>query len=85
MGPRAGLDGRKISSPPGLDPGPSSPYSVAILTELHTRVARPMSVWYNRLLCVRWLLIMKNRVRYGTMVSWDPQEQGFQCVCLCDL
>ena len=25
VGPRAGLDGRKISSPPGLDPGPSSP------------------------------------------------------------
>ena len=25
MGPRAGLDGRKISSPPGFDPGPSSP------------------------------------------------------------
>ena len=24
MGPRAGLDGRKISSPPGSDPGPSS-------------------------------------------------------------
>ena len=24
-GPRAGLDGRKTSSPPGLDPGPSSP------------------------------------------------------------
>ena len=24
MDPRAGLDGRKISSPPGLDPGPSS-------------------------------------------------------------
>jgi len=23
--PRAGLDGRKISSQPGLDPGPSSP------------------------------------------------------------
>jgi len=30
VGPRAGLDGRKISSPPGFDPGPSSPYSVAI-------------------------------------------------------
>ena len=28
MGPRAGLDGRKISSPPGFDPGPSSPQSV---------------------------------------------------------
>ena len=34
VGPRAGLDGRKISSPPGFDPGPSSPLSVAILTEL---------------------------------------------------
>ena len=34
MGPRAGLDGRKISSPPGFDPVPSSPQSVAIPTEL---------------------------------------------------
>ena len=25
VGPRAGLDGRKISSPPGFDPTPSSP------------------------------------------------------------
>jgi len=25
VGPRAGLDGLKISSPPGFDPGPSSP------------------------------------------------------------
>jgi len=25
VGPRAGLGGRKISSPPGFDPGPSSP------------------------------------------------------------
>jgi len=25
MGPRAGLNGLKISSPPGFDPGPSSP------------------------------------------------------------
>ena len=31
MGPRAGLDGRKISSPPGFDPGPFSP---GIPTEL---------------------------------------------------
>jgi len=34
VGPRAGLDGRKISSPPGFDPGPSSPSSIAIPTEL---------------------------------------------------
>jgi len=34
VGPRAGPDGRKISSPPGFDPRPSNPYSVAIPTEL---------------------------------------------------
>ena len=34
MGPRAGLDWRKISSPPGFVPGPSSPLSVSIPTEL---------------------------------------------------
>ena len=34
MGPRASLDGRNISFPPGFDPGPSSPYSVAIPAEL---------------------------------------------------
>ena len=34
MGLRAGLDWRKISSPPGFDPGPSSQQSVAIPTEL---------------------------------------------------
>jgi len=34
VGPRAGLDGRKISPSSGFDPGPSSPKSVAILTEL---------------------------------------------------
>ena len=34
MGPRAGLDGRKISSPPGFDSGPPARSSIAILTEL---------------------------------------------------
>jgi len=34
VGPRTVLDGRKISSPPAFDPGPSRPYSVAIPTEL---------------------------------------------------
>jgi hypothetical protein len=34
VGPRTGLDGRKISSSPGFDPGPSSPQSVTIPTEL---------------------------------------------------
>ena len=34
VGPRTGLDERKILSPPGFDRGPSSPYSVTILTEL---------------------------------------------------
>jgi len=34
VGPTANLDGQKISSPPGFDPGPSSLQSVAIPTEL---------------------------------------------------
>jgi len=34
VGHRAGLDGRKIPSPPGFDPGPGIPYPVAIPTEL---------------------------------------------------
>ena len=34
VGPRAVLDGRKISSPLAFDPGPSSQQSVAIPTEL---------------------------------------------------
>ena len=48
MGPRAGLDGRKISSPPGFDPGPSSPWSVVIPTELpgpHSFVNRTIKNW----------------------------------------
>ena len=34
MGPRAGLDRRNISSPPGFDPGRPARGSIAILTEL---------------------------------------------------
>ena len=34
VSPRAGLDGRKISSSSGFDLGPSSPWSVARPTEL---------------------------------------------------
>ena len=34
VGLMAGLDGRKISSPPGFDHGPSSPYPITIPTEL---------------------------------------------------
>ena len=45
MGPRAGLDGRKISSLPEFDPGPSSPWSVAIPTELPD----PHSLFCNHL------------------------------------
>ena len=53
VGPRAGLDGRKISSPPGFDPGPSSPYSVAIPTELpgpHMNTVANIHILYTRLL-----------------------------------
>ena len=38
MGPRSRLEGRKISSPPGFDPGLSSPQLVAIPTEYPTHI-----------------------------------------------
>jgi len=44
VGPRAGMDGRKISSPPGFDSGPSSPKSVAIPTELPAHVKSKYTV-----------------------------------------
>jgi len=34
VGPRAGLNRRKTSSPPGIDPRPPSSYSVAIPTDI---------------------------------------------------
>ena len=54
VGPRACLEGQKISSSPGFDPGPSSPQSVAIPTELpgpHTAVCNRTKC---RLHFVKW-------------------------------
>jgi hypothetical protein len=47
VGPRAGLDGRKISSPPGFDPGPSSPQSVTTQAELPGAHIVTKNVQYN--------------------------------------
>ena len=60
MGSRVGLDGRKISSPPGFDPGPSSPYSVAIPTELPC----PHSIFIN----------IVNEVCTGAHKVWEPTQ-----------
>jgi len=52
VGHKAGLDGRKISSPPGFDPGPSSLQSVAIPIELPGPQLRH-SVLKNRIKCAK--------------------------------
>jgi len=44
VGPRDGLDRWKILSPPGFDPGLSSPHSVAIPTELPGRLLTYVAV-----------------------------------------
>jgi len=70
VGPRAGLDGRKISSPPGFDAGPSSPYSVAIPTELPgPRLC--IYTTFNILVCIREfggdlsvLLVCSNKIPF---------------------
>ena len=46
VGPRAGLDRRKISSPPRFYPAPSSPRSVAIPTELPGPPAPHINAWH---------------------------------------
>ena len=53
MGPMAGLDGRKISSPPGFDPGSS----VAIQTELPGPLFNQCAG--TNKLCLWLLLLMK--------------------------
>ena len=58
MGPRAGLDGREISSPPVFDPGPShqSLYRLSYpahvtITAFYTRVLTSFkSRWDNKIL-----------------------------------
>jgi hypothetical protein len=57
VGPRAGLDGQKISSPPGFDPGQSSPYSVAIPTELPGPPYDILRVGKIIFLCILMILI----------------------------
>jgi len=59
VGHRASLDGRKISSPPGFDPGPSSPYSVAIPTEL----PGPQCYRYTHKICDTSCFSMAKMVR----------------------
>ena len=46
VGLRAGLDGRKISSPPRFYPAPSSPMSVAIPAELPGPPAPHINAWH---------------------------------------
>jgi len=46
VGPRGGLDGRKISSPTGFDPGPSSPQ----LSRYSDWATRPTYCYYHHLL-----------------------------------
>ena len=61
MGPRAGVDGRKISSPQGFDPGPTSPvaqslYRLSYPTHLSCEilllkhVPKDFCEWYYNLL-----------------------------------
>ena len=48
VGPRAGLEGRKISSPPGFDPGPSSPVAQSLYRlsyRAQNMLRRPVELW----------------------------------------
>jgi len=71
VGPRAGLDGRKISSLPGFDPRPSSPQSVAIPTELPGRLRDMIMHNYGNNETNQYLLC--SHFRYGIAIC-APKE-----------
>jgi len=57
VGPRAGLDRQKISSPPGFDSGPSSPYSVSIPTELPDPSSGSTTLYIQQLVYVMQFML----------------------------
>ena len=61
------LDGRKISSPPGFDPGPSSPLSVAIPTELPGPPIFYIFMYY--LTCIQQIEIFLPVIKPGSSLS----------------
>ena len=75
VGPRAGVERWKISSPPGFDPWPSRPYSVAIPNELH-------GLHIQTILLINAILSSQNKVihllsAYTITACW---EQGTEHV-----
>jgi len=54
VGPRAAVHGRKISSQLGFDPGPSSPWSVAIPTELPAHWRTVYTRHYTFHISLKW-------------------------------
>jgi hypothetical protein len=71
VGPRAGLDGRKISSPPGFDTGPSSPWSVIITTELPGRITPSSAEVKKRVVQYIWMEFSNKTTTY-TLSSCSP-------------
>ena len=74
MGPRTGVDGRECSSPPGFDPRPSSPKSVAIPTELPgPRIYAYICVYMSIYMCVcRYIY---TRARFATLGIYETVEE----------
>ena len=70
MGPRASLDGQKISSPPGFDPGPSSPQSVAIPTELPGPQIEAVCTYKTLFTCLPNNMVSHTKKEYLEFVNY---------------
>ena len=78
MGPRAGLDGRKISSPPGFDPGPSiaipnelpGPHIYIFCISIHVRLLQ-IKIWGSKSIQtpVKTVFLVRNGDHSSTMVK----------------
>jgi len=88
VGPRAGLDGRKISSPPGFDPGLSSPQSVTIPTELPGPPSYIIRViksrrkrWARQVACIEGRKVSFRKVKKVSTLNTYAQV-GYMLKCI---
>jgi len=84
VGPRAGLNGRKILSPPGFDPGLFSPQSIAIPTELpgpHTIIIIIIIIINCNWVVTRWQSVFYMYTKYE--ILFQKMEGLFPFIFFC--
>ena len=72
VGPRAGLDGWKISSPTGLDPAPSN--FPAVHTKYNDHIGRTWRSFLSKICCYIALVLFLATQICGNGCTWEKSE-----------